>query len=486
MACMTDEQLAQFALGVAEFDGAQQHLEQCQPCREQLATMQDLVQKLAMLSATADQNHSSQRERLLAAVSNPTARFVDPSSSRIPLAGIWASAHHRLAPVAILGSVILLAVVYFVVIPSSPRQLSAMEHVAEELNKIESYSYKVSSTNTFVDKQSQQPASIKESGSAYWRSPNGFRSETENVKTVGESAAAKPTQEILEHFVEAFPPNHECVFIDYKRRTYCHLPFEPIGSNVYPLDMLRMIREQQYQVTRDLGIKPIGNKPAHGYVVELKHPHDRESYPPIDVWIDPQTNLPVECGYVIHHKQSEERLRIDDFQWNLDLKAKLFSPSPPQDFLDITPPSDELAIAQITDALKLYAELSGGHYPQVKNFDGAAIRQEMLKMAGLSKGSPPASIEQRHISERIEQSTAGFDWITRILKNPYHAGYFGKTVGPNDKDKPLLWWTAWGPERCRVIFGDLHTKTLPPDQAAILGIGESVPFKDKANTTSEE
>ena len=72
------------------------------------------------------------------------------------------------------------------------------------------------------------------------------------------------------------------------------------------------------------------------------------------MWVDPETDLPVEFGYQ-GVNESIYTHRFFDFRWNVELDAKLFEPTPPAGFDDITPPSDERTIDQIAEALRLYA-----------------------------------------------------------------------------------------------------------------------------------
>jgi len=60
--------------------------------------------------------------------------------------------------------------------------------------------------------------------------------------------------------------------------------------------------------------------------------------------------------------------------------------------------------------------------------------------------------------------TAGLDWLTRILLDHYRAGFFGAEVGPQDKDKVLLWWGAAredAKDEYRLFYGDLRTEIVP-------------------------
>ncbi|HEY1784301.1 MAG TPA: hypothetical protein VGG30_02085, partial [Pirellulales bacterium] len=122
-----------------------------------------------------------------------------------------------------------------------------------------------------------------------------------------------------------------------------------------------------------------------------------------------------------------------------------------------TPPSEQRDLDQIAAALRLYSQLSGGHYPRTKEFDPAAIRDEMIKLADAATPANSAAREQKH--REIDQAMAGLNWIARILRNRLVSGYRGLSVGPADKDQVLLWWTTVR-DRYDVFYGDLRTGVL--------------------------
>jgi hypothetical protein len=158
-----------------------------------------------------------------------------------------------------------------------------------------------------------------------------------------------------------------------------------------------------------------------------------------------------------------------DFRWNMPLDEKLFEPVPPKGYADITPPSDARALVDIANALRLYAQLSGGHFPRVEQFDAGAIRDQMLKMAG-SSVDPAVDQAGDQRLQQIQSATSGLDWIARILRNKYHSGYLGTKVGPHDNDKVLLWWRVFQPDRIRVFYGDLRSEILTEAEAARMGL----------------
>ena len=139
-------------------------------------------------------------------------------------------------------------------------------------------------------------------------------------------------------------------------------------------------------------------------------------------------------------------MRMEDFEWNIDLDQRLFDPTPPEGYTDDTreqTPMDE-QVRKISEALKIYAEASGGHYPRVKVVYGDVTRDELVTMLKIQW--PPKTIEEM----RDEK-----------------AAYYGKTVSPNDKDKVLLRWRL-DDGRYEVIFGDLHCETVMAERLSAL------------------
>ena len=150
-----------------------------------------------------------------------------------------------------------------------------------------------------------------------------------------------------------------------------------------------------------------------------------------------------------------------DCRWNIPLDPALFVTTPPDGLVDATPPSEEEDIAQIVAALKLYARLSGGEYPRFSQFDGDAVRDQMLKFAGFTGTSQDKWKDDPTFVE-IQNASVGLNWVARILADKVNAGYNGATVGLQDKDKVLLWWIAWTPaddDLFRVFYGDLPNRT---------------------------
>ncbi len=139
-------------------------------------------------------------------------------------------------------------------------------------------------------------------------------------------------------------------------------------------------------------------------------------------------------------------VRYEDIQWNIDLDPKLFDPTPPAGYTDVSPKPDE-QLRQITTSLKIYAEASGGHYPQVETIDLCKTIGDLCTILSVPLIWPG--------NETTVKAVEGFGELEEIQSHNTDASYYGQTVGPKDKDKVLLRWKL-DDGRYEVIFGDLR------------------------------
>ena len=170
---------------------------------------------------------------------------------------------------------------------------------------------------------------------------------------------------------------------------------------------------------------------------------------PFEVWVDAESNLPVLVRW--ENLQPPAVIRVQNFQWNIELLKLLM---PPQGYTDVTPkpPSLEEQIGSITEALKLYAEQNGGHYPQAKTVY-IEPQRELPKVIG-HEGQPTQDEVAAEKYRTLGPVVMGLNRISLIQTHNPDSAYYGKTVGPNDKDKVLLRWKL-DDGQYEVIFGDL-------------------------------
>jgi outer membrane lipoprotein-sorting protein len=481
MGCLTHEQLAAIALGIDSGESQRQHITQCETCKEALDELQQLTERLSAAHAAMRHSHDFSRAGLLEQLPNYATYATTARDD-----GAWSTVVRRLKDltprqrlaVGSVGISTAAIILLMFVVANLAAPLSAMERMAKAVQEVKSYSYKMFAQDTFVRKGDTEPSTVTHTNTTYWLEPKSLFYDEKLVKYEG--TVPHGEGELLSHLTGIHPTGEPGMLVFHAgtgratksmARTYFWVPelpsmsAEDIGKES-PITRLRMVREGVGEVLRELGTKAIDGKQARGYVMALKDAKLGSGFDSLEVWVDPATDLPLEFGYELEDEKITRIYRITDCRWNIEIDPKLFDTTPPKGYEDISPPSDTKAIAEIVAALKLYAELSGGHYPRVTAFDPEAIRNEMLKLVTYTGQRR----EDWQKLLRIEQAAVGLNKIAPVLRNTTNAGYYGDEVGPKDKEKVLLWWTVVDPldppestyeSSFRVFYGDLRTDVLP-------------------------
>jgi hypothetical protein len=474
MTCLTSEQLAEFALGL-EDGKLLPHVDQCAACREQLAELRQFTQDLAAAHAGLSRDHAASRERLLARLN--TAQPAGRSTivwKRFAFGGIGVSA---------AAALLLLA---FFATPFN--QLSAMERIEKAVREVTSFSYKLRNDSEFPPKEDKPARTLVGDTFTYWRAASDAERDefgdlrgAQSHEWVHHLPTGDQEPAVTLDLVEIHPTGQRGILIDYVTKKYIRVPPLHAGdiANSTPLLWLRAVREKAGQIVRDLGARQLNGREARGYFMTFDDASSFRDFGPVEVWVDPQTDLPVEF-YFQYAKDEEgivDRYSVTDIQWNVDLDPKLFDTTPPAGFLDVTMPDDDQSIAEIVAALKLYAELSGGRYPRAEKldhrqfatkFDAEACYRQMVDLAGFA-GSPREAWNSNPVYQRIQQARPGLENLARILGSyKWLIGYNGSEVAAGDKDHVLLWWNVATEnakdDRYRLFYGDLRTEIVPREK----------------------
>lgn len=468
MTCLTAEQLVGLAIGQADDPQLAAHAKQCEACRTKLAELSRLTHQLSGAHAELTRNHAASRARLLASLPNL-------ESLPAPHLGAWAWFTRQLEVLTVrqriavggIGVTTLAAIGLLLVAMNSAGQLSAMERMANELRAVTSYSYKMFSQDTFVQKGEAHPRTVAHSATTFWLEPDSLFYEEKLERFEGPVPLGDGEGKLLAHLTGIHPTGQPGMLIYHAgthgmNKTYWWVPevrSDEVGDES-PITRLRMVREGAGEVLRELGTKMIDGKISRGYVMALKNAKLGSGFDAIEVWVDPETDLPLEFGYELKTDEATHVFRITDCRWNIEIDPNLFDTTLPVGYDDITPPTNEKAISEIIVALQLYAQLSGGQYPHVTQFHSDAVRDEMLNLAGYM-GPSQAEWNRDETFQQIQQAAIGLDWIERILRHHVNAGYYGTGVSDQDNDKILLWWTTDALTSYRVFYGDLRTEILP-------------------------
>jgi hypothetical protein len=289
----------------------------------------------------------------------------------------------------------------------------------------------------------------------YWLAPKSYRREEKGDRFW----RARDETDI-------FPSGKPGISIDNRAKKFWRIPAQ-LGATS-PLMMVDKLSEFSGQADRKLGSKEIQGKSAWGFEIDAKK-IDPDSYPgPVEIWLDAESKLPIFLRFEMRSPvQSDPMIvRMDDFEWNIDLDPKLFEAEPPAGYVEqqVKDQKPENVLEGITLALKNYAALCGGHYPAVTKGDFAEpVRDEMYKAAGIPY--PGSTAEQRKhekLYRQVFDAEKGFNVFNGVYMSNPDVAYYGKTIGPSDKDKVLLRWKL-DDGRYQVIFGDLRSDTVTAD-----------------------
>jgi outer membrane lipoprotein-sorting protein len=472
MACLTDEQLAGLALNLESSEAFAAHVGECDSCRNKLTDLCQLTQRLSAAHAELDAVHSASRAQLLATLANVkvTARpggiggWLHDTVARL-------SPRQRIAAGGLGLSTAVALVLLVLAIANSATPLSAMERLAKAVREVKSYSYKMRNLDTFVAHGQNQPTTIVHTSTVHWLESAGLLYDEQIVRTGGPVYPRERAGGLFNHITGIHPAGKPGILVYHDGRsvsmikTFNRIPAlrEVDAGKDSPITKLRMVREGDGKVLRELGTKTIRGKNARGFVMALHAAKPGSGFDALEVWVDPETDLPLEFGYELSTGELKRVFRITDCRWNIDLDPKLFDATPPAGYVDISPPTDEKDIAGIAAALKLYADLSGGRYPGGTNLDAGAVHDEMLKLAGFTGPARPEWTNDKRF-QQIRQAKPSLDWLARLLRNTTNTGYFGDAVRPEDKEKALLWWNvarSATENPFRVFYGDLRTEILP-------------------------
>jgi outer membrane lipoprotein-sorting protein len=349
---------------------------------------------------------------------------------RMALGGVGVAA--VLAPVLIWGAMIA-------------EPIPAMAQMAQKVREAQSYEYTMIIEMKFVPEPGKPPVTTVMRSKVSWLAPGSYRIETKG----GQST---PGQDI-----EILPAGKPGLQIDKKEKTFQRLPARQ--GKLPPFLIVEGFGRYSGQADRDLGTKEVAGKKAHGFQIAAQKIDPDSPAGVCEIWIDPDSKLPVLVRLERKMAQNPGEIRMEDFHWNIPLDAKLFDTQPPAGYTDKTsqPPPLEKQVHDITEALKFYAEIMDGHYPRVKRVYGDATRDELLDKLGVKQ--PLTKQYQNKKVMKVMHSVSGLARITVILRENPDAAYYGKTVGPKDKDKVLLRWKL-DDGKYEVIFGDLHAQTV--------------------------
>ena len=332
---------------------------------------------------------------------------------------------------------------------------SAMEKMAESIRKAKSYKCLqiVQLTDDYPDPGA--PSVTEGRYTVYWLASGSARTEIVHPGQGWKGPGPEYTQ--------IFPAGKPSIHIDHRTKKFYRYPVPKRAPYSSVFDDLENLSKFSAEPARELGTKQINGKIARGFQIDMKK-MDAENPEPgrAEIWIDLQSNLPVFVRYEGMKGLGCSNIQEDrDIQWNIDLDPRLFDPTPPKGYTDATPkpPTLEEQVRQIARSLRIYAQASGGRYPQ-NRVNSLDTIQDLCRILGVVKW--PGGEEKGNAGKAAE-AIDGFDRMGDLLHYDFDAAYHGKTVTPRDKDKVVFRWKL-DDGRYEVIFGDLRSETVTAER----------------------
>jgi len=370
--------------------------------------------------------------------------------------------------IAALGSVGIAAILGLLLLWGGidGKRLSAMEKMAANVRQAKSYKCVRSGKSWNLEDAGMRRALNEETTTEYWLASGCTRWDTRFMtgKWAVETTTICPAD------------NTPWILIDHTEKTFCRYPARVSGDYRVAAYKLEDLGKFAGKAGREFGVKTIDGREARGFEIKIKN-IDPDFLPgAMEIWIDAESSLPVIVQYEMKLGEAGRAgkicisERISDIQWNIGLDPKLFDPTPPQGYKEAAEKPRDVAeqVRQITKALRIYAEASGGFYPRVKTFVlWGVVFDDLCKKLGLADWPTQEDIKKGGNPAKAANARKGLSQIDWIQKKNPDAAYYGKTVGPKDKDKVLLRWKL-DDGRYEVILGDLRNETVTAEKLRAL------------------
>ena len=333
-----------------------------------------------------------------------------------------------------------------------------MERMVAKLREVTSISFRFKEFNIVTKKGYEKPVTV-EVNSKVWISENALREELRIVEYDHDLPPDQREIKELSRIEVAFPPGRRGLVINHLDRHFLWGPgHKGDFGDSSPVTKLRMVQEREGEIIRELGSKKIGGRLANGFVMKLLGVEKGSGYDALEVWTDAETDLPIEFSFKVKANDWSQDFRLYECRWNVEFDPQLFEPIEPEGYVDTTPPRDQADIDKLVQAIRLYAELSGGDYPRDSQFDSESVKQDMLKLAGFAGPKQQGWLNDAKY-QQIQQVQPSIEWLSRIFLNEHLAGYLGKTVTVEQPNKILFWWIN-SEDQYRVFYGDLRTEII--------------------------
>lgn len=331
MVCPPQDRLVQLALRLEVEDVVADHVEGCGNCRAKLNQFTDLVDQLELVHDRLRRDHDELRGRLLA---NLPVVERQPAVGRQNTLLSFRRLNMKQRIALTLACVVAVAGLMIGWEALTARPVSAMERMRESVRKAESCRSTVEFETTL--RPGGEPESSTLSSTYYWRESGSIRIEMKGdgdlwyINSTYILPADGPRIE-LEHTNREFRRGAPSVETDLSAE-----------RDLLGFQLMKQLESFPDEADRVLGTRDINGRRTEGFEIDTRklafEDFIGEGYFGVaQIWIDAETNLPIELSVGMKNPRSQERpitAMSASFDWNVELNDSLFEPIVPGDYLD--------------------------------------------------------------------------------------------------------------------------------------------------------
>lgn len=452
MICPTDGDWTLVSMDLLDEDRTdwmREHLQGCQHCRARFSEMRRDHVGLLRAYEAMDRFHDFQREQLL--VSLPVG-VPKPASSG------WVSRRWRRLGDLIMdhpkvrrtAGLLSAAAVIALVVPTflGSGDGVAFANVIERLREIRTLACRIVSNTTAYGQN------IAVTGKMYMSSDYGTRCDF-NVFGQASTTLYRPLDGPM-------------VVVTPMTRSYMVIEGEDEDASFDhmrdPDAFLKKLTELSEDASEVLGSDFIDGHEVVGFEIAAEQLELDGVEASATLHVDVETALPVQFALKMAGPEPGSLINVlyDKFEWDMVLEAELFEPVIPEGYAKVSvqlPPKDE---ETLIEALAIYAELTGGRYPD--EFDAMQMVTKVARLVAeqiVADGQlpTPGSAAYDTLNQKVMQVGSACDFYHRLVRDGMEPEYFGHQVTADDTDAVLMKWRL-DKRYIRQVYGDLSVETV--------------------------
>jgi outer membrane lipoprotein-sorting protein len=288
---------------------------------------------LASMHSDVNNSHEHTRAELLSLLDKPRPNPGQPSAV--------VSVRQLACGGVIAATISAIAIGFWFVIQSSPAK--AMERMAKALDQVNAYSFRME--KTYISRKGEG-RTVQQITTGVWRTtPAALRAHMLIHETLATNTVVPERTNNIVNLEEAHEAGQGGILIDHLKREYWRVTDQLTAHSIPPGSpqvAIFMVQQRRGRAVRDLGQKYIAGHIANGleFVLDSSQPvselgetvsDDLNSQPDSDwrnmtfeVWIDPNTNLPIELRSERHGEDFDTTYVFTALGWNVMLDEAAF------------------------------------------------------------------------------------------------------------------------------------------------------------------